>query len=367
MIRILLPVLAVGFAAMRTGLIAAGEDPERRAVVAWVDSLGGRCLQTDAGEITGVDLRNAWLTDADLEKLARLPNLESIQLGYTKITDLGLEKLTPLENVKVLDLRYAENITDAGIAHLRHWTGLEHLDVRGTKVTSSLFEHLSKMRKLRFLDVAHTRVSDERFEELIHLERLERFAFGGNKMSGVALPLLESLPSLRELDVSGEQRTDSGLWSVSVTDFNIEAIARLRRLEALDLGETDISDRGVARLAELKDLRELDLSGTRVTGKGIAALAKLPELRHLKLWRAEGIDDAAVESLLELENLEVLELPETRVTAEGLSRLSGLKDLEKLFIGGLDVTRDEVEALRAALPGCFVSWWRTPEISAEER
>ena len=57
-----------------------------------------------------------------------LPQLESINLAYTKITDLGLEHLAPLKNVKVLDLYYAESVTDLGIAHLKHWKNLEYLN-----------------------------------------------------------------------------------------------------------------------------------------------------------------------------------------------------------------------------------------------
>ena len=83
------------------------------------------------------------------EPLARLPQLESINLAYTKITDQGLEQLAPLKNVKVLDLYYAESVTDLGIAHLKHWKNLEHLNVRGTKVTSSLFEHLAEHDEAR--------------------------------------------------------------------------------------------------------------------------------------------------------------------------------------------------------------------------
>src|SRR4051794_16207535 len=69
--------------------------------------LGARYTRDPSGEIVGVDLSNAWVTDADLEKLARLPRLESIRLAYTKVTDLGLEYLARLKNVKVLDLYYA--------------------------------------------------------------------------------------------------------------------------------------------------------------------------------------------------------------------------------------------------------------------
>jgi hypothetical protein len=97
-------------------------------------SLGARLSKNPAGEVIAVELSNAWLTDADVELLAHLPQLESINLAYTKITDLGLEHLAPLKNVKVLDLYYAEAVTDLGIAHLKHWRNLEYLNVRGTKL-----------------------------------------------------------------------------------------------------------------------------------------------------------------------------------------------------------------------------------------
>ena len=278
--------------------IAAAEKDRRRR-----DRLSRRPLFPQCGRerSIGVDLSNAWVTDADLAKLARLTRLESINLAYTKITDLGLEHLAPLQNVKVLDLYYAESVSDLGIAHLKHWKNLEHLNVRGTKVTSSLFEHISKMTKLRFLDVGHSRVNDDLFEtpgksRSSRASRIRRQQDERRRTTSS-----EILARARELSVSGQQRTDSGLWSVSVTDFNVSHIAQLDQLEVLDLGETNVSDRGIAELAHLKNLQTLDLRATRVTSKGIAALSGLPKLRHLKLWKARGIDDAAVPTLLQME------------------------------------------------------------------
>jgi len=325
-------------------------------------SLGAHVATNSAGEIIGIDLARAWLTDADAEKLAKLPQLELINLAYTKISDEGLERLAPLKNVKVLDLYYAEAVTDLGIAHLKHWRNLEHLNVRGTKVTSSLFEHVSKMTRLRFLDVGNSRVNDDLFEVLDDLPQLEHLAFGGNKMSGAALPLLKSYPALKELSVSGQQRTDSGLWSVAVTDFNIGQIAALSRLEALDLGETNVSDRGVAELARLVNLHALDLHGTRVTSKGLAALTSLPNLQRLKLWKAKGIDDAAAPIFVQMQKLETLEIPETNLTPVGLTQLSQHRNLKHLFLGGLNLTSEQVDTLRQAMPNCQISWWTKPTI-----
>src|SRR5262249_50813725 len=121
------------------GLVVISTSPTAPAEdgpAAEVEALGARCSRDAAGETIGGDLSNTWVTDSDLAKLARLPHLQSINLAYTRITDQGLEHLAPLQNVRVLNLYYAESVTDEGLAHLKHWKNLEHLDLRGTKVTS---------------------------------------------------------------------------------------------------------------------------------------------------------------------------------------------------------------------------------------
>ena len=339
---------------------------EADTAIAFVESVGGQISRNSAGQPTAVDLHNAWITDSDLGKLTHLPNLENINLSYTKITDLGLEQLAPLKNVKVLNLRYAEYVTDAGISHLKQWRNLEHLNVHGTKVTSTVFEHVSTLTNLRFLDVAHTRVSDELIEELADLDQLESFSFGGNKMSGVAFPLLKLFPALRRLNIGTQQRTDSGLWSVAVTDFNIDSIAQLEQLEVLELSDTIISDRGVAKLVNLKNLHTLDLSHSRVTQLGIATLAELPNLRRLDLSRAEGINDDAIPQLHELKQLEVLNLTQSNVTGAGLRKLAAHDGLRRLFIGDVESTEEQISSLRQAMPNCEISWWQSPETDPSE-
>ena len=83
--------LALGVAL--TSPFASAED----APSAEIAALGARCIHNALGETIGVDLSNTWVTDADLAKLARLPQLQSINLAYTKITDQGLEHLAPLD------------------------------------------------------------------------------------------------------------------------------------------------------------------------------------------------------------------------------------------------------------------------------
>src|SRR4051812_45508665 len=106
--RVFCVCLAWAAAASASAPATAAEKDAAAAV----ESLGGRLTRNAAGDVVGVDLSNAWLTDADLARLADLPRLERISLAYTKVTDLGLEHLAPLRRVKVLDLYYAEYVTD---------------------------------------------------------------------------------------------------------------------------------------------------------------------------------------------------------------------------------------------------------------
>src|SRR5262245_50308101 len=104
---------------MLTFLLAflATANPEAN-VAAWVESQGGHVTRDASSRITAIDLRSSWVTDSDLALFEQLPNLKKLDLSYTHITDLGLERLKPLRGIVELNLRYAEHVTDEGLAHL---------------------------------------------------------------------------------------------------------------------------------------------------------------------------------------------------------------------------------------------------------
>jgi hypothetical protein len=74
---------------------------------------------------------------------------------------------------------------------------------------------------------------------------------GGNKLTDQALAILSSLPRLKVLDLSGQQRTDSGLWRVAITDKGMAHVALLRTLETLNLAGASVSAQGLRKLASL--------------------------------------------------------------------------------------------------------------------
>ncbi len=342
------------------------DDPSLEEIPIWVQSLGGRIERDSQGIIRAMDLKHAWITDADLHRIGAIETIEMLDLGYTKIDDEGLERLKKLTTLRSLSLRYAEYITDIGIAHLKNAKRLEHLDLRGTKVTSSVFETLANFPALLSLDIGFSRVNDDYFEWLSELPSLETLRIGGNKMSGAALPLLKLCPNLRELDLSGQQRTDSGLWSMNLTDFNVHHVAALRELRTLDVSGTSISDRGVAMLSPLSKLEQLDLSRTKVTAKGIASLQVFPHLSHLSLRQCDNLEVAAFLELSRLPLLATLELQESKLSVLHLRELQSSKTLRQLYLGGIPITEVELDSLRKTMKECLISWWKKPEIEKKE-
>ena len=286
-----------------------------------------------------LDLTSKWISDADLARVARDQDLRKLDLSHTRITDAGLLRLAPLQHVRELNLYYAEYMTEDGIAHLRDWKELERLNLRGTRVTSKVFEHLAHFTNLKSLDLAFTQIDDEGFEHLSGLTRLEHLAIGGNRLNGSCLPLLKLLPALKDLDVGGIQRVDSGLWGLPLTEQNLSRISELKQLRRLTLAaatlENAATDRPerVPERAELRDLsmlrslaklEYLDLTRQPILAETIRSLAGLSNLRELRLGLAAKLDDAAVEPLLALKSLRSLYLTGSRITPASLDRLKPL-------------------------------------------
>lgn len=338
------------FAVLVLGVLMAGSGHAAEDATTWVDQQGGRVTRDASGNIVSVDLTSTWVSNADLRRLASLPHLTRLTLAETKIADLGLENLKPLAGITDFDCRFCEYVTDDGIAHLKGWKKLERLNLRGSKVTSKVFEHIAKLENLRALDIAHTQIEDEGFEHLAGLARLEDLAIGGNRLEGSALAALKLLPALRNLDVAGIQRVDSGLWGLALTDANLARIGELRELRVLSLAGANLSDRGLDRpghpeaersdlrdlnrLRSLENLERLDLSQTPVSAQALDAIRSLPRLRDLRLAFCGKVTDEVVDVLAAMSRLESVYLSGTKVTASGVERFRALRPSVRVVWSG---------------------------------
>jgi Leucine-rich repeat (LRR) protein len=291
----------------------------------------------------------------------------------TRITGKGLEALAKLENVTALSLRFAEAITATDIGHLAPWKNLRTLDVRGTRVDSSVFERLGAHRQLESLDVSSTEVDDEGFEELSALTELRELRCGANRLKGSALIVLKAVPALRSLDVGGYQRVESGLWGLALTEQNLQRLGGLTQLESLTLRGAKLADDsagatgndqrlsnelvGLNHLAPLAKLRSLDLGDLPIKSSDLAWLPALRELAELDIDGSFQIDDAVVDLLMQLRSPQRLNLAGTLVTDVALRQLASIATLQRLIVGGTQVTADAVAAFARQRPDCQVVSW----------
>ncbi len=164
----------------------------------------------------------------------------------------------------------------------------------------------AKELNTRLLFLAQAPVSD--LEPLAQLRALEALDLSQTQVSD-----LEPLAQLRALKALF-------LWETQVSD--LEPLAQLRALEALDLSQTQVSD--LEPLAQLRALEALFLWETQVSDLGPLAQLRALERLHLSLTPVSDL-----EPLAQLRMLERLDLWSTRVAdLEPLANLTGLKSLD---------------------------------------
>jgi internalin A len=281
----------------------------------WITRLGGKIERDSAGRITGVNLRGSWISDVDMIELARLPDLERLDLSHTRIGDEGMLNLKPAPQIKELKLFYSEWVTDQGLTAIKEWKHLKRLDVRGTRISDGTLEIVSRLTGIEALDIAHTEVTDVGLENLITLVNLKELALGRGRLSNSGLVALRMLPTLTHLDLSGARPAPPD----SPTGRG---------------GGSGMPDETLKAIAELKDLRVLQLGYSSITADGLRSLSSLEKVEKLGLQGCSRVNDAALAELAKWKALKYIDVQEDPVTEKGLADLRSAKPGLKILSGG---------------------------------
>lgn len=138
-------------------------------------------------------------------------------------------------------------------------------------------------------------------------------------------------------------------------DRDMEIIADLRYLEALQLNSCNVSDAGLRHLNQLTNLQRANLAQCRISDDGLRTLAFRKRLLGLTLWQTP-ISNEAIPHLLDCRKLDELNIGETLIDDDGLIRLSEIRTLTYLYVVGCNVSADAVEALKSKRPALNVEW-----------
>ena len=291
------------------------------------------------------------------------------------IIDITLGGKTFKSNVTELDLS-GSGVKD--ISLLSVCTKLTKLDLSDNSISD--ISALVDIPGLTELDLSNNSISD--ISPLVSMTKLTKLDLSNNNIKSAAA--LKELTKLTELQIGGNK-----LGSFSV-------VGKLTALKTLGLNDTGLKDSDLSSLYTLKDLKKLNIEDNgALTESGVSALQKkLPgcTISHSELARSIelggksfpsdsetveatdlGLTDisrvsgftnvkhmdlsknqiSSVSALSSLTSLESLDLSDNKIT--DVSALHSLKNLKQLWLGGNNLSAEQIDALRAALPDCYIS------------
>lgn len=162
--------------------------------------------------------------------------------------------------------------------------------------------------------------TDEFMKQLAEVPE-EEFTFinldlSGTPVTDVGLQLIARMPRVESLNLS----------RVSFTSAPLVSLRELPKLRKLTLSKAQFPGTPcLAEIGQLPYLEELWLDETLIVDDDLAGLRGMPNLRELHLDRTR-LTDAAFQHLALLPQLEVLTISQTNITSKGLKTLCGVTD-----------------------------------------
>lgn len=294
---------------------------------------------------------------------------EVIEVGLDGLPDDRLRQLEPflalLPRIKDVSLQYS-SISEAGLQVVAGLGQLERANLGGTPITDSNLANLRALKKLRSLALYNTAIRGDGIEALSNLEDLRDLDFTSGCLTDEGLAHVATLTRLEKLNLK---------WT-HVTDDGLVALEKLNELRNLSLDHTAVTDAGLQHLRGLSNLEELELKNTIIDGEGFSFLQRLRlkivyldntqfndvGLRFLQAQTELGvlflsgtkITGAGLASIKSLKQLEYLALDGDRIADADIEQLRGMTQLRILLIRGTPLSGKSIELLRQALPGCMI-------------
>ena len=115
-------------------------------------------------------LQRTNITDDGMPKLASLKQLRTLYVE-SSITDAGIDALKDLPNLEVLGIG-GPNITDAGVAKIAELKGITNLFLDDSNITDDCVADLIRLRRLVFLTIKNTKITQEGMQDFYKAYRV---------------------------------------------------------------------------------------------------------------------------------------------------------------------------------------------------
>ncbi len=263
--------------------------PHDNDLLVWVSQLA---------RLRSLSVDDKLLDPRDFPHLARCRVLEELDIG--EISDDDLAKLPRLPNLKTLTLAFSDKLTGKHISASR-FPSLRSLHCYFSAIDDAGMAEIGQLSNLRTLDVQHSRVTDAGVAAISSLEHLKSIDLANTEVTGAGIG------ALRDLE-------DVDLSFTYLTDEVLEEIGRLRGLRVLSMSDcVFVTDNGMKALAHHPQLENINASGCGITDACTESLATIGSLEHLWL---EGTDVRSLRKLAACKKLRSLRISSNAVPVE---------------------------------------------------
>jgi hypothetical protein len=181
------------------------------------------------------------MTEVVMGHLGELPRLKRLHLGGNQATDEGLRNIVGLTCLEDLDVWDAEELGDAGIAHLAGLKNLKCLLIENSRMTDLGIGRLKGLTGLEKLILPGNHLTDD---GLAHIGGFKKLSFlcvaGGGHITDAGLVHLAGLSNLGYLAIR----------QCKVSNRGLEHLKGLTKLKVFSAGETKLTDEGTKKLKE---------------------------------------------------------------------------------------------------------------------
>ncbi|XP_023033799.1 protein artichoke [Drosophila willistoni] len=314
--------------------------------------------------LKNLDLSYNALNWVHLRSLTRLPNLVSLKLSHNQISDVGMigRIVKDLEHLKKLRLDHnIINVIDEGsFVDLPNLSELHLNDNRITELQYGAFLGLPQLKTIYLHNNLIRRIHPESLLQTSGNSGVESMHIYNNEISHVEglRALLDSLPTLRFLDMSGNLLSELPFGSLrghgTLEQLHLnnnqlrlierDALMAMPALRELRMRNNSLSSELGKPFWNLPGLKGLDLAQNQFTQVDSQLLAGLPSLRRLDLSE-NGLRELAAISFRHNPLLETLNISSNELTNIHPGTFS---HLERLF--EVDASYNQLPTVIPGLP-----------------
>ena len=214
---------------------------------------------------------------AFFEHVGHLSALESLNVISTKFNDDWIAPIGQLTTLKKLSFTNNGKLTDAGMEKLAGLTNLETFSFVGTQITGRAYAKCIGWTKVTRVSHRGSSIDDDGLKELCaHLPNLESISLAHAKFTDAGAPNLAKLTKLKGLEL-GAHATAAALTNLSGLP-----------LEYLQLGEGFTGPDSIAAIKAIPTLKRVTLTDCKkLDDAGLKVAANLTQLEQLELGSLE--------------------------------------------------------------------------------